>query len=653
MQPYWIWYPGDFSLYHALRQNFSRVERGFGWPAFWRSEPFRQRVAFRRTYHLTAPTAFTVYTDAVGYVMVQEEKYPFGVEIPCPAGTVSISIHAGRIDACPAVYIQGDVVASDEGWMVEDYAEPPVPAGHSKLYTRRDQDPTVPEYTEQVFLPVSVEEVQGGTLYGFATELTAVLEINAPPEQYQGHTVYCGETREEALAGKDCYHFWQPDAQGRCPRCALRYVFIPGPALPVKAIHQFIDIPVKASFQCGDPLLEQIWQAAAYTFQLCSGLFFIDGIKRDQWIWSGDAYQSFLVNRYLLADAEVDQRTMYALRGRDPMTAHINTILDYSLLWVLGVWEHYSLYQDRPFLQSMYPKMQGLVDFCCNRTESHGFLIAKEKDWTYVDWADLDKDGPLGAEQMLLAAVWDTMAAAAQAMGDSNAALDYQKRAEALKSNIDALYWDPDQGAYIDSYTSGRRHVSRQTNIFALRSGIAAGERAQSILQNVLLNPDVPAITTPYFQFYELEALAELGQLDTVLDRIRSYWGGMLDMGAVTIWEEYKPDLPREEQYGMYGDPFGKSLCHAWGASPIYLLSKYFIGLRYPGGAAFELQPHLPYFPRLDIRLPIGENGWIALTWDGKELTVRSNCSGRILWRGQWLSLPCPDGSEASCTLTA
>ena len=33
---YWIWYPGDFELYHAMKQNFSRVERGFGWPAFWK-----------------------------------------------------------------------------------------------------------------------------------------------------------------------------------------------------------------------------------------------------------------------------------------------------------------------------------------------------------------------------------------------------------------------------------------------------------------------------------------------------------------------------------------------------------------------------------------------------------------------------------------
>ena len=25
---FWIWYPGDFELYHAMKQNFSRVERG-------------------------------------------------------------------------------------------------------------------------------------------------------------------------------------------------------------------------------------------------------------------------------------------------------------------------------------------------------------------------------------------------------------------------------------------------------------------------------------------------------------------------------------------------------------------------------------------------------------------------------------------------
>ncbi len=58
-------------------------------------------------------------------------------------------------------------------------------------------------------------------------------------------------------------------------------------------------------------------------------------------------------------------------------------------------------------------------------------------------------------------------------------------------------------------------------------------------------------------------------------EEIRSYWGGMIERGAVTIWEEFDPKVEGAKQYAMYGDPFGKSLCHAWGASPVYLMGKY------------------------------------------------------------------------------
>ena len=77
---YWLWYPGDFERYHALKQNFSRVERGVGWPAFWKSEGFRNRVVFRRNYLLDEETCFTVLAvkDASGFVLVDQEKYAFG-----------------------------------------------------------------------------------------------------------------------------------------------------------------------------------------------------------------------------------------------------------------------------------------------------------------------------------------------------------------------------------------------------------------------------------------------------------------------------------------------------------------------------------------------------------------------------------------------
>ncbi len=88
------------------------------------------------------------------------------------------------------------------------------------------------------------------------------------------------------------------------------------------------------------------------------------------------------------------------------MTKHINTIVDYSLLWLLGVDYHNEGYGDREFLELVYPKMVSLMGFCNGRREEHGFLIWKKKDWVYIDWADMDKDGPLCAEQMLYASMF-------------------------------------------------------------------------------------------------------------------------------------------------------------------------------------------------------------------------------------------------------
>lgn len=633
-QSYWIWYPGDMELYYAMQQNFSRVERGFGWPAFWKSEGFRHRVAFRRTYRLEQETRFSVISDSVGFVLVNDRKYPFQEEIICPAGEAVIAVHAGCIQEFPSIYISGEAICSDSGWMVEDYDKPLVPVGYSKYFTLPQQRPSRWEYSQQVYLPIRSEECEGGLLCEFETELTAQIEVSFLREK-KAVRVYCGESREEALDREHCYYSWLPESDtGRCPRCAVRFAFLDGvkaEEVQVKALHQYVDIPVKADFSCSDEVLNSIWQVAEHTFRLCSGIFFIDGVKRDKWIWGGDAYQSFFVNQYLMADRDINRRTWLALRGNDPMTTHVNTILDYTLYWILGVQVHYEAYADKEFLEQIYPKMCSTMEFCEAQLEEHGFIVGREKDWIYIDWADLDKDGPLCAEQMLLAKCWKVMADMSRVLGVSGE--DYQEKYLALTEQIQKYYWDEEKGAYIDSFTSGKRHVTRHANIFALLFEIADEEKRSSIMKHVLENPEIPQITTPYFQFYELEALCRAGHLSEVLERIKSYWGGMLERGAVTFWEEFDPKAPVEEQYDMYGDRFGKSLCHAWGASPIYLLGRYFMGIRplCPGGNQFAVEPQLEFFEKLDCRFPVAD-GTVEIKWDGTRLEVRTDLTGGMLY---------------------
>lgn len=477
-----------------------------------------------------------------------------------------------------------------------------------------------------------MEETDGGVLYAFETELTAQIEVRRMngADHAKKIEVFCGESREEAVDLEHCYYSWEVDpVTNRTPRCAVRFAFLPQcrkEELRVSAFHQYVDIPVKASFSCDDELLNQIWAVAEHTFLLCSGIFFIDGIKRDKWIWGGDAYQSLFVNQYLMADPDINRRTLLALRGNDPMTTHINTIVDYSLYWILSVQEHYEAYADEQFVRQVYPKMVSLIKFCEEQLDEHEFLIGRQKDWIFIDWADLDKEGPLCAEQMLFAACYRAMAAVAVVVEGNACAASaaYNKKYVELAKKIDQFYWDKDQSAYIDSFRSGKRHVTRHANIFAILYGIADADRQARIVESVLLNDSIPAITTPYFKFYELDVLCRMGRYAEVLEQIKIYWGGMLARGAVTFWEEYDPNVSGEEQYAMYGDKFGKSLCHAWAASPIYLLAKYFAGVRIaaPGGERYDVKSQMAFFRKIDCTVPVGACRRVHIYGDAQHVNV-------------------------------
>ena len=256
------------------------------------------------------------------------------------------------------------------------------------------------------------------------------------------------------------------------------------------------------------------------------------------------------------------------------------------------------------------------MELCLSQRDENGFLIGRERDWVFVDWADFDRDGPLCAEQMLFAEALRVLASFAP---DDEAHTWLTLRTDLLEK-IDRFFWDSEKSAYIDSFCSGKRHVTRHANIFAILFNIADDSRRHLLAKSVLFNDDIPSISTPYFRFFELEALCRLGYLDKVLQEIKAYWGGMLRLGAVTFWEEYDPSKPLEQQYEMYGDPFGKSLCHAWAASPIYLLARYFVGLRplTPGGETFEADVQAQFFRKLDCTFPMGQKQVHICLQDGK-----------------------------------
>ena len=412
------------------------------------------------------------------------------------------------------------------------------------------------------------------------------------------------------------------------------------------------------SFRCSDDEINRIWDVAAYTMDLTTREFFMDGIKRDRWTWSGDAIQSYLMNYYLRFDTECVKRTIRQLRGKDPVTAHINTIMDYTFYWFKSILDYYQYTADADFVREMWPRMVTLMDYVEGRLNADGMAEGQADDWIFVDWVDcpMHKRGTLCFEQILLMKAMETMALCADIVcGNSVAASvyaashkKYRIMAEQLRNKIKQTFWNYETKAYYHAIEEGQmnRQITKFPNMFAILYGLAYEEERREIMQSVMLNPDIPAITTPYMRFYELETLCIDGLHTQVLQEMRDYWGGMLREGATSFWEKYVPSETGTQHLAMYGRPYGKSLCHAWGASPIYLLGKYFLGVRptKPGYAEFEIRPSLGDLDWLQGDVPT-PHGMIHVEMNRHEVKVlATEGSGTLFIAGQ--QIPVKSGTE-------
>ena len=630
----WIWYPGDYEIYHSLLLHGRRDDIDWRSPAFWRLDSCWPSVEFYRTLENEEPLEIEVRIHGSGHVTIDDVTMTCG-KLTVPPGSHWIQIWVYKPAGLPSAYVTGGGLDSGEGWTVTCHDGEYRAAGWSDWYTSPDSDPEVFPFAYEPIEPVSAEPMKEGLLYDYGKETFARMTVRTGDAPVR---ICYGESREEALDPENCVVRDRLPAHTEAvlPARALRYLCVDAPA-DIKAEYEYLPLERKGSFRSSDETLNHIWETCAYTFHLNSREFFLDGIKRDRWVWSGDAYQSYLVNDYLFRDEAITRRTILALRGKEPVRTHINTIQDYSFYWIMSVGERFLRCGDLEFVRTLWPSMESLMEFCLSRTDGEGLAVQREGDWIFIDWGELDKEGGACIEQMLLVRSLETMAECAGLLGKDGDR--YAALASGLREKVERLYWDGEKGAYIDSFRSGKRFVSRQTNLFALRYGFDGGGRREQILENVLLNSTVPPITTPYFKFYEMEAWCEMGRLDYVREQISAYWGGMLRLGATSIWETFDPREEGAAHYAMYGCPFGKSLCHAWGASPIYLLGKYFLGVDAKADG-FTVRPQLGGLEWMEGTVPV-QGGMVRVFCDGKTLRVESDAEGGILiWQERTLEIP-------------
>ncbi len=625
----WIWYPGDYGVWWGNELQSRRLQWGARLAPVWPLQAPETRVLFRKNaLDLGADEPLEIRCDGYAAVCYWDrdghfvESAAIGGRFTLPKGARGIEIRVQNGHRPPSVWVRGPHLVSDSTWnaglttpwdTTEDvpcdssarFTDPATPPGLSRLPVVEKAAVWSKAYKGNHVIADFGEETYGYLRLRDVKGAGAVKIIYAESES-EMYAEELANTEKGALDGWEQIDLVEAKECRREIAHGFRYVHVIPVAgdVTVGSVtmdYERKDAPVRGSFRCSDPEVNRIWDVSAHTLELTCREVFVEGVKRDHWVWSGDAVQSFLMNYYVFGDYDGCRDTLWALRGKDPVKVHLNRIMDYTFYWFDAVGQ-YRLYSGDPNMaRQVYPRMKTLLAFALGRLDENGRPADAKGDWVFIDWAAKtlpNYGGVTSFEQMLLVRALDAAADVAEEVGAGDEARAYRARAGRLRAEILPRYWNEEKGGLMHMvYKDGRTDpmITRYPNIFGLFYGYFDERQRDRVVRNVLLNDAVLKIQTPYMRFYELESLCSIGRQADVLREIKSYWGGMLRLGATSFWELYNPEESGEQHFAMYGRRYGKSLCHAWGASPAYLLGKYFLGVRptSPGFATYEVKPNL------------------------------------------------------------
>lgn len=356
----------------------------------------------------------------------------------------------------------------------------------------------------------------------------------------------------------------------------------------VHAILAYRDIPYLGWFRCSDERLNRIWQTGAYTVHLNMQHYLWDGIKRDRLVWIGDMHPETMTICTVFGANRVVPASLDYARDVFPLPGWMNGISSYSMWWVIIHHQWYLHHGDLAYLQEqkayLVPLLRQLMTRISERNE-------EQLDGRFLDWPSSENKPAIHAGlQSLLAMTMDAGAELCDTLGEGGTAAECRRAAERVRRHVP----DPNN--------------SKQAAALMALAGLAPAAE----MNDKYLAVDGAKRMSTFYGYYILEAMAKAGNHQGAIDCIRQYWGGMLDLGATTFWEdfdiEWMENAGRIDQFVPEGKrdihaDFGNycykglrhSLCHGWASGPTAWLSEHVLGIEVlePGGKKVRIRPHL------------------------------------------------------------
>ena len=362
--------------------------------------------------------------------------------------------------------------------------------------------------------------------------------------------------------------------------------------------------PMKAigAFRSSDERLNRVFETAVRTVHLCCQDYLWDGIKRDRLVWMGDTHPETMAILNVFGASSILPESLDYMAATTPPDRWMHGMPTYTLWWIRNLAEWYRYTGDAEYVRRHADYLE--------KTFGHVASGMKDGEWragNFLDWPTKhnDKAAWAGTQGLALVAVRETMFLAEVA-----GRLALAEKARALEAALANLRPDP----------HGEKSAAAMLALSGLRD-------PKEMFTQVLGQNEHDGVST-FYGYYMIEAMSAAGQNQRALDTVRDYWGGMLDVGATSFWEDFRlswtnncfriDELPvagKKDVHGDYGEfcypGFRHSLCHGWASGPASWCINHVLGIR-PldvGCKTVEVKPFLGDLEWAEgaMALPTGE----------------------------------------------
>ncbi len=338
----------------------------------------------------------------------------------------------------------------------------------------------------------------------------------------------------------------------------------------------------RGQFSSSDGLLERIWETCVRSQQNCMLDAYVDTPWREQAQWWGDARVQAWNTFHLSGDARLFARGIRQIGaqtspdgvtyGHAPTMAHNCVLPDFTLIWIITLWDYYWQTGDLALFRSQRQTIEGALTYFEAHTGKHGLAEYDDRYWLFLDWADLFKEGAPSIYNLWLLLALEKLATLYRLSREPKTAARCARWAARLRQSLQKLI--NQRGLMRDGRDWKGRIVSRTSphaQVLALLTGLAP--KAEAAMEKFLVDylrdgSGHKSQPSAYWITYLYTLLAERGHGAAVLAHIRPRWEPMIAYGSTF------------ETFGAEHEGFASSRSHAWSAHPLFHLMQIIGGVR-------------------------------------------------------------------------